>query len=293
MKLSDLQIALVANQAGFTGANLGIAVAVALAESGGNTDAVNTANSDGSTDRGLFQINSVHSDLLSSGQWNNPNDNARMAYSVWHGQGWQGWSTYNNGKYLLFLSRGKAAASALAHSGTSVTFANQVPPAPFEASGKGYGWIKYHGTKIPLLDKNANANKGLRVIANADVDRMMRWGIAAKKADPDKYSDFASSDANKWLHGNVKYRSDQQRKFGLIGMYARIYSPPPSVGTLPGEGTVTNAVEPLAALIEFLTTPSNWIRLAYFVFGGALVLFAAYKVSGVKVPEAVKVAAVL
>jgi hypothetical protein len=97
--LTAAQIAGVAQQAGFSGNNLTIAVAVALAESGGNPTATHY-DSNGSTDYGLWQINSVHSSLLSGGTWSDPLSNAKMAYSVWQGSGWQAWSTYKSGAYL-------------------------------------------------------------------------------------------------------------------------------------------------------------------------------------------------
>lgn len=84
----------------------GIAVAVALAESGGDPSAVNE-NSNGSTDRGLWQINSVH--LGSNGQLRNyspdtlfdPTVNAVAADTLSKGgTDWSPWSA----------SSGRAAA---------------------------------------------------------------------------------------------------------------------------------------------------------------------------------------
>lgn len=97
--LTPTQIAKVASDAGFPATELPTAVAVAYAESGGNPQAKGGPNKNGSYDYGLFQINSVHSQLLSSGDWADPAANARMAYQVWKGSGWKAWSTYNNGRY--------------------------------------------------------------------------------------------------------------------------------------------------------------------------------------------------
>jgi hypothetical protein len=105
--LSDGQIAAVAKAAGFT--DVTRAVAIALAESGGQTDATNR-NNDGSTDYGLWQINSVHADLLRSGTWSNPADNARMAFAVYKSSGWTAWTVYKTGAYLQFWARGAVAA---------------------------------------------------------------------------------------------------------------------------------------------------------------------------------------
>src|SRR4051812_48178503 len=65
---------------------LDTAIAVALAESGGNDQAMHK-NSNGSTDFGLWQINSVHTDLLKKYTWNNAGDNTEMARQIWEGQG--------------------------------------------------------------------------------------------------------------------------------------------------------------------------------------------------------------
>ncbi|MGI8680922.1 MAG: transglycosylase SLT domain-containing protein, partial [Mycobacteriales bacterium] len=62
--------------AGFPAAELVTAVAVAGAESGWNPSATHV-NSNGSIDRGEWQINSVHADLLRLGDWRDPLTNAR------------------------------------------------------------------------------------------------------------------------------------------------------------------------------------------------------------------------
>jgi hypothetical protein len=109
-KASDAQLAAAARSAGFSGNDVAVAVAVALAESGGQTD-VTHSNIDGSTDYGAWQINSVHPQILASGTWSNLSDNAKMAKAVFDGQGWHAWSTYNSGAYLPFLIRGRSASN--------------------------------------------------------------------------------------------------------------------------------------------------------------------------------------
>jgi len=107
-QLTDAEIAGYGRGAQFAGNDLVIFVAVALAESGGRTNAINANNKDGSVDRGLMQINSVHAALLATGDVFDPADNARMAHVVWASSGWRAWSTYNNGAYLPFMGRGLA-----------------------------------------------------------------------------------------------------------------------------------------------------------------------------------------
>jgi len=96
-------VAYVAAAAGFTGDDLPIAVAVAQAESGGDPSATHL-NGNGTTDFGLWQINSVHVAILALGDWRDPTTNARMAYAVWQESGWRAWSTYNSGAHRRYLN---------------------------------------------------------------------------------------------------------------------------------------------------------------------------------------------
>lgn len=115
--LTAQEIAGAAQQAGFTGQDLVIAVAVAFAESSGETTQVHP-NDDGSTDYGLWQINTVHGSLLNQGDKFNPIDNARMAYTVWRDSGWGAWTTYNTGAYLPYMARAQLAAGNPVSPGT-------------------------------------------------------------------------------------------------------------------------------------------------------------------------------
>lgn len=109
--VSDQTIAAAARAAGFPSDQLATAVAVALAESGGNATATNK-NTNGTTDFGLWQINSIHTADLASGPWQDPTANARMAFAVWSraGRKWTPWYAWRDGKHLPFLPRGAAAA---------------------------------------------------------------------------------------------------------------------------------------------------------------------------------------
>lgn len=81
-----------------------IAAAIAMAESGGNTTATNN-DSNGTVDRGLWQINSVHGaqstyDVMG---------NARAAVAISNnGTNWTPWTTYTSGAYQQFLQTGVA-----------------------------------------------------------------------------------------------------------------------------------------------------------------------------------------
>jgi hypothetical protein len=111
--LSAFQIAALAKEAGFPASQIPTAVAIALAESGGSTSIVSRPNSDGSVDKGLWQINSkAHADLLSRYDYSNPHDNAKMAFIIYSqaGNRWTPWTTFNTGSYRLFLNKGSAGA---------------------------------------------------------------------------------------------------------------------------------------------------------------------------------------
>jgi hypothetical protein len=106
-QLTDQQLANNAAYGGWSGNDRVIAVAVALAESGGKSDATHT-NSNGSTDYGLWQVNSIHG--FPAAELLTPTGNAKAAYSVWQKQGWKAWTTYKSGAYLPFMSRAMLVA---------------------------------------------------------------------------------------------------------------------------------------------------------------------------------------
>jgi Transglycosylase SLT domain. len=114
-QLTDQQIANVAVASGWTGQDVVIATAVALAESGGDS-LQQHHNLDGSTDYGLWQVNSVHGfdpkDLLEV------IDNGKAAHEVWSKQGWEAWTTFKTGAYLLYMSRAKAVTPSVGPGGT-------------------------------------------------------------------------------------------------------------------------------------------------------------------------------
>jgi len=76
-------------------------LAIMAAESGCDPSAVNTANSDGSTDTGLMQINSIHG--IDSETLMNPTANVRAAYRIYQSQGLKAWTSFSSGKYKQFI----------------------------------------------------------------------------------------------------------------------------------------------------------------------------------------------
>ena len=82
-----------------------VAYAVAHAESGMMCNAVNR-NKNGSIDRGLFQINSIHNWRFDkfNGDPFNCVDNVKVAHQIYTEQnGFSAWVAFTNGSYLTFL----------------------------------------------------------------------------------------------------------------------------------------------------------------------------------------------
>lgn len=112
-RLTPAQIAAYARAAGFTGPGLAKAVAVALAESGGNPQAVNT-NSDRyrSRDRGLWQINAHWHPEVSDAAAFDPAQAAQAAYRISAGgRDWGQWATWKNGAAAAQMGRAQLAAA--------------------------------------------------------------------------------------------------------------------------------------------------------------------------------------
>lgn len=127
--LTRSELATLARNAGFTGKNVDVAVAIALAESSGNPSDHNSKGQDDSY--GLWQINMIGSlgpdrrkrfNLKSNADLFDPATNARVAYEIWKSEGWSPWTTYTRGTYKEFLT-GDASADA------------DTPPPPTEDAG--------------------------------------------------------------------------------------------------------------------------------------------------------------
>lgn len=99
---SDLPntIAGYAKNAGFSGVDLGIAVAIAYAESSGNDQATNLVPPDNSY--GLWQINlNAHPEYDATSMLD-PQQNANAAFAIYSaaGNSFSPWTTFGNGQYL-------------------------------------------------------------------------------------------------------------------------------------------------------------------------------------------------
>lgn len=127
--LTDAQLVAVARYGGFSdgagyqGRGLTWAVAVALAESSGRTDA--TGYNPGppvSYDRGLWQINNYYHPQYSDHTCYDPYGCAGAAFRISNsGTNWRPWTTFKNGMAAEKYNRAFAAVTGTAYSGPPVT----------------------------------------------------------------------------------------------------------------------------------------------------------------------------
>jgi cell wall-associated NlpC family hydrolase len=123
--------------------------AIALAESGGDPRATHR-DSDGTIDRGLWQINSIHGYGTRSFD---PLANAREAVAIERGSGLDAWSTYQSGAYERYMTvssgRGAAAPSVPRSGDAFVENASRYVGTPYVWGGnspKGFdcsGLVEY------------------------------------------------------------------------------------------------------------------------------------------------------
>jgi len=111
--LSAAQVAALVKQAGFPAGDHVIMVAIARAESGFRTDAVSPTNTNGTVDRGLFQLNSVHgydpSRLVSDATYN-----TQCAKAIYDRQGLRAWTTYTTGAWRQYENEARQGVAQAA-----------------------------------------------------------------------------------------------------------------------------------------------------------------------------------
>jgi len=115
--LSGLEAAGYLHAAGFSGADLQTAIAIAKAESGMNPKAKGGPNTNGTYDWGLMQINDVHkpSDAVKT----EPYANAQAAFRIYKAAGskFTPWSTFANGAYKANMEFARQSVVALQSAG--------------------------------------------------------------------------------------------------------------------------------------------------------------------------------
>jgi Lysozyme like domain len=118
-------------QAGGSAQQASMAAAIAMAESSGNANAIDY-DSNGSVDRGLWQINSVHGAQSTF----DPMGNARAAISISNnGTNWGPWTTYTSGAYQRFLQQGVAPDTTAPINATNAAGPNSTLTSDTETAG--------------------------------------------------------------------------------------------------------------------------------------------------------------
>lgn len=129
-RISGVQVALHAWHHSFRGDQLVIAVAVAKAESGWNTDSRYVSPQEDS--RGLWQINTYAHPQYNRTSLYDPEYNAMAAWEVYSASNhtWRPWTTYTRGTYLQYMDQASSAVAQLRSMGYNPGGVGTFGPAP-------------------------------------------------------------------------------------------------------------------------------------------------------------------
>ncbi|SFO03929.1 hypothetical protein SAMN04487980_10486 [Streptomyces sp. cf124] len=185
MRMSLPELRALAAEAGFTGDDIKIAAAVAMAESKGDAGAVgdqHLVDNKWGPSIGLFQIRTLKhpgqfsppDTLRIEGKLKNPLYNAKTAKAIKHAHNWKQWSTFVNGAYKQYMDGGPASPSHF----------EPFPSASFFHAGR----------KSPIV-----AAMHQRLVAE----------------DCNRYQSSAGADT--WGPGDVKSYAAWQQKIGFAG----------------------------------------------------------------------------
>ena len=180
---TPVQLAQLAYNAGFRGEGLINAVAVAMAESSGNSAAY-LQDAPGSVDRGLWQINSYWHPSVTNAMAYNPAQNAAAAYQISNGgTNWNPWSTWQNGAAKANLPTATAAVTSLAKSGYKVGLPTGSTKGTSSTSSKTSTKTSSASasatTKILMaLNNSLNPNGGIFNLTGIGAAGLFRVGIA-------------------------------------------------------------------------------------------------------------------
>lgn len=163
--LSPDQIAELVTRYGF--ADRRTAIAVVLGESGGRTDAINRGNSDGSIDRGLWQINSVHSASIAPAEMFDVEASTAFALRLSSGgTDFNPWSVTRSARWPeLYEQAGRVKVPGSERDVTAGDIIGEVPVVGDAAAAVG----NVIGAVVnPAADVLAFAGKALSVLVSAD-----------------------------------------------------------------------------------------------------------------------------
>ena len=174
-KLTPKQIAQVARQAGIPEDKIPTMVAIAMAESGGDSEAHNPKYPDNSF--GLWQINMLDEPgyqlgaerrqkygLSSNEELKDPLTNAKAAFDILNSQGLGAWSVYTSGKYKDFLPDAQAAISSTPRSTGDLQLPDSnnsinVPMPPGQSQQQSSGSASGGGLMGALNDAGQTLNR--------------------------------------------------------------------------------------------------------------------------------------
>ena len=169
--LNQQQIRYYAQKAGLLGNALDIATAIAMAESGGDTNAVNPGSQfDKEFSVGLWQINVLAHPQYSLTQMKDPTQNALAMYSISSGgNNWNPWGTYTNGSYKKFLSNIQGNNSPFApavfpQQNVNVLTNTSVNPVVETDTGSGYKYVLAYTVAIAILILISKSRLGYNAI---------------------------------------------------------------------------------------------------------------------------------
>jgi hypothetical protein len=168
------QIAAFALNAGVPQANLQIASAIAMAESGGDQNAINPGHpGDPEYSVGLWQININAHTQYTAAQMKNPQLNAAAMYKISNGgTNWYPWGTYTNGSYKQYMQTPinvagvtMATTAFQTSSNTSNTPSNVTSnPAVYTDVGSGFKYVLAYTIAIAIFVLIAKFKAGYTAI---------------------------------------------------------------------------------------------------------------------------------
>jgi hypothetical protein len=166
-------LALAAN-AGFQGNDLATAVAIVLAESGGNPSIIGdqTLAPTRGPSIGLWQINigSAANPQYANVNLQDPETNANAAFDIYSRRGFRDWTTYGNGRYQAFVPQ---VLSAMQPAAPPITGPS---PITIDAST---GQVIDDATGTPVLDPSVYAAGLLPQAPSTGIGTYLLWaGLA-------------------------------------------------------------------------------------------------------------------
>jgi hypothetical protein len=168
---SQDQLAGLALNAGVPSSNLQVASAIAMAESGGDSNLVNPGRSgDPEYSVGLWQVNIRAHPQYTEAQMKNPQLNAAAMFKISNGgTNWYPWGSYTNGSYKSFMTTPVSPVATLGFqtTGTSTNTASNKPstnPAVYTDIGSGFKWVLAYTIAIVIFVLIAKFKAGYTAI---------------------------------------------------------------------------------------------------------------------------------